>query len=672
MKFSPRIWALVTGITCASALSISGRNIDLNRIDPVPANEPIPIQDFFRPRVLQEPSLNLAGTHIAAIITAGVDRHELLVYELKTQKIERISGIGDMDVYRFTWLGDSRVLFSLSGRKLYGLGLFAGDVGNVSNSYPVLQYYGSRLVSVPYKNPQFPLIWNASDMETGRDRGVASINTNIKTGRFVNLLRADARRDDALDARDMNERVFVNQYPLPDKGIVYGYAGDKEGELAYAFTSDNGTLNLLRLAGDRWEKCPIDLEQVGVLGPGNVPGQIAVIGAWADSKPRPLQLVNATTGAVDEVLLQDAGYDFNGWLYRDPVSHLIVGAVLERNGPKVIWFDEGYAKLQSLLDGFFPKMVVRILGSDRTGKIFLVSVRSDRQPVIYNWVNLDNRQVGLIKKSAPWIDPERMQPMNIVKFKIRDGRKLDAYVTMPKGATKANPPPLVVLPHGGPWVRDEWQFDGEVQFLASRGYAVMQPNYRGSTGYDWMFPYEDRWAFRKMSDDVTDATKAMIASGLIDPKRIAIMGGSFGGYLAVSGVEHEPGLYRCAVTIAGVFDWAAHVRERKYDRFDDPDYDRLIKKLGDPSKEPEKFAAISILSGASHIAVPVFVSHGKDDPIVEIAQSRHLISELEKGHVPHESLLVSEEGHGMGHLDNEVELYTRIEAFLAKNLAAVP
>jgi dipeptidyl aminopeptidase/acylaminoacyl peptidase len=233
------------------------------------------------------------------------------------------------------------------------------------------------------------------------------------------------------------------------------------------------------------------------------------------------------------------------------------------------------------------------------------------------------------------------------------------------------------LPHGGPWVRDSWGFHArnEAQFLASRGYAVLQPNYRGSEGYDWMFPPEDRWDFRKMHDDVTDATKAMIASKLIDGSRVAIMGASFGGYLAISGVVNEPELYRCAVTIAGVFDWADMIKDRKYDQFDNPSYGRFLRKLGDPAREPEKFDGISPSRHVDRIRVPVFVSHGRDDPIADISQSKHLVSELEKYHVPYESLLVSEEGHGMGHLKNEVELYTRIEAFLGKYLApatAVP
>ena len=127
-----------------------------------------------------------------------------------------------------------------------------------------------------------------------------------------------------------------------------------------------------------------------------------------------------------------------------------------------------------------------IQGNDAQN-IFLVATYSDRQPVRYSWVDLDKHTGGLIKDSMPWIDPKRMRPESAIKFKTRDGRELDAYLTLPAGASKKNPPPLVVVPHGGPWLRENWGFDREAQFLASRGYAVLKPNYRGSYGYDWMF-----------------------------------------------------------------------------------------------------------------------------------------------------------------------------------------
>jgi acetyl esterase/lipase len=665
----------------ALSLALCGRaaeTIDLNRIEPVPADQPIPIQDFFRPLVLQQPKLNLTGTHIAALISAAEDKHTLMVYELSSQKIEWTGGSGDKDIYDFHWLNERRLIFQLSARKLYGLGMFAAEVGDIGHPYPLLQYYGSSLVAVPVKDRLRPLVWNRSDFETGKDLGVAAINTDIRSGRFVNALNAGTDHSDLMDARDNNDRHILTTYPPPSDGIGTGYVADKEGRLEFAFTMQDGMPAMQRLVERHWEKCPVDLDQIDVIDCGDKPGQLVVRGPFQTGKPRALQLMDGATGQLGEVLLQDTSYDFygggvsGGWVYRHPVSHAILGAFFERNGPTVYWFTEEYRALQAMLNKFFPGNVVRIIGSDQTEKIFLVAVFSDRQPAIYNWVNLETRKAGLIKKSAPWIDPERMRPMTPLKYKTRDGHELDAYLTLPAGATKQNPPPMIVLPHGGPWARDTWTFNGEVQFLASRGYAVLQPNYRGSNGYAWRFPYEDRWAFRKMHDDVTDATKSLIASGYVDRNRVAIMGGSFGGYLALSGVTNEPELYRCAVTIAGVFDWAELIRERKFNRYDDPSFGYLLRRLGDPSREPEKFDAIAPVRHVDRIRVPVFVAHGKDDPVAEITQSKRLISELNKYHVTHEDLLVSEEGHGMGHLKNEVELYSRIEKFLAKNLAAAP
>jgi len=260
----------------------------------------------------------------------------------------------------------------------------------------------------------------------------------------------------------------------------------------------------------------------------------------------------------------------------------------------------------------------------------------------------------------------------MIKFKTRDGRKLDAYLTFPAGANKENPPPLVVLAHGEPWARDNWGFDGEVQFLACHGYAVLQPNYRGSTGYNWMFPEEDKWDFIKMHDDVTDATKTLIASGLVDKNRVGIMGASFGGYLAIAGVAHEPELYRCAVTNAGVFDWALQVQSEKYDQYDHPSYGRMIKKLGDPKKNEEKFTAMSPINFVDKIRVPVFVAAGTEDHVVGIQQSKRLVSALDKYKVPYEKLFVSDEGHGMSYLKDKVELYDRILVFLDKYLKPAP
>jgi dipeptidyl aminopeptidase/acylaminoacyl peptidase len=225
-------------------------------------------------------------------------------------------------------------------------------------------------------------------------------------------------------------------------------------------TADNGLLALHHLVGDHWEKCPVDVNHIDIIDHGNEPGQLVVLGPRQEGKPRALQFMDGASGKLGEVLLQDTAYDFyrgglgQGWLYRDPRNHQIIGAVFDRKGPQVVWFNEDYRAFQKTLDGSFPGLVARIIGSDEARKIFLVETSSDRQPPIYNWVDFGKHTAGLFKRSAPWIDRARMQPMTSFKFKTRDGHQLDAYLTLPAGASKTSLPPLVVLPHGGPWARD--------------------------------------------------------------------------------------------------------------------------------------------------------------------------------------------------------------------------
>lgn len=669
---SLQLFVLFASIAAAAGLG-AREKLDLNRLTPVPEHEPVPIMDFFRPKVLQQPQLNRAGTHIAALVNAGDDRQQLMVYCLADQTIKTLGGKGDKDIYSFAWLDDQRLLYMVSTEKLYALGMMAVDINFIHESYPLLQYYGARLVGIPERNRNHPIVWMRHDfMNENRDLGVAEIDAQLRIGEFVNLMVARVDYQMFQEVEAYNERHILKRYAGPAGGLVNGYATDHRGELGFAFTGDGeGFLSLHQYVPgkDTWTKSPLDLEELDFISAGDRSGEVIVRGARVTGKARPLYRTDALTGEPGQMLLQDQRYDFDGWLFRDEVTREIVGAKYNRGGPTSVWFDEGYRQAQKVIESSFPGLVVNIIDGDRTGRL-LVSTQSDRQPVVYHWVDLSKRAAGLIKNSAPWIEAKRLQPMRVTQYKTRDGHVLDAYVTLPATASEQSPAPLVVLPHGGPWVRDSWGFDAEVQFLASRGYAVLQPNYRGSAGYDWMFPEEELYDFVKMHEDVTDATKAVLTTGLIDRDRVAIMGSSFGAYLALAGVVREPALYRCAVAIAGVFDWESVMKDMKYDQFTSSSYAYMKRKLGDPRQQKEKYDAISPVRHVDQVRVPVFVSHGTEDFIAYVGESRRLIGELKKHGVPYESLIVSREGHGMQYLKNEVELYGRVEAFLEKHLGS--
>jgi len=652
--------------------------LDLERITPVPANETIPVMDFFRPEILHSPTLNPSGTHIAAIIAAGEDHTSLMVYERKTKAIEKLGVRGDSDIDAVAWLNDNRLVYQISIRKVGSFAQCAGEVGALADSFPLLQNAASNLIAVPPKDRLHPLARiRAYTGNTGKYGVVVSLNAKLRTGALLDVNgNGDLTAKQIDETTEANERHITFRYPELEtpEGFDQYYLADKEGKLAFGVTSTKGVLTLHRLEGDRWEICPEDLDEMNIIGSGEKPGEIVVLGPRREGKTRLLEFMNAADGTPGEVLLEDPTYDFDGWLYRDPVSRNIVGVFYDGPKPRVVWFTEAYRSLQKVvekaLDQVIPggNKVVRILGNDEAGKgVVLVGVFSDTHPMSYHWVDLQDRTAGPIQNSRPWIDPKRMQPMGVIKYKTRDGRKLDAYVTLPAGASKQNPAPLVVLLNDAGW-RATWGFNAEVQFFASRGYAVLQPNHRGSSGYTWMFPTEDEWAFRKMHDDVTEATQALIASGYVDRNRVAIIGTSFGGYLALSGAAYEPALYRCAVAISPVLDWGKSIQERKYDQYSSPWYARVMRKLGDPKKEPEKFDALAPLRHADDIRAAVLIVNGEWDPSFETSESKDLVSILRKNHVPADTMYFLNEGSGVRHLAHLVEVYSRIETLLAENL----
>lgn len=658
--------ALAGGVFALATTVLAKKADPLDRITPVPANEQIPVMDFFRPPLFRSPQLNDAGTHFAALVAAPDDRIALLVYDLTKGRFETVRGDKERDIYNFAWLTDKRIMFQLRKEKLYSSGLFVADLGRLASAYAVDRYNVVWPVGIPRKTPMRPIVWIPySAFREGRDMGVLQLNAEI-------VVKEDFQHTAYVDPESFDYGTMatvVKSYPQPPDGIPRWYMADKDGALAFGGTAKEGVPALHRLVTSRWERCPVDLDEIDIIDAGDVADELIVRGPRQEGRPRALCRLDAATGEIGEVLLQDDRYDLEGVsLYRHPGDGRVLGARIQRSRPMTVWFDKEIEAIQSRIEGHFPDCAVSLMGSDKAQKRFLIAAWSDRKPTTYYCADLEKRSLGPVKNVHPWIDPERMAPMQAIRYKSRDGHSIEAYLTLPPGTSKSKPAPLVVLPHGGPWVRDTWGWDGEVQFLASRGYAVLQPNYRGSPGYGWEFDPGDDYAFRKMHDDVTDGTRALIASGLVDPNRIAIMGASFGAYLALCGVAYEPTLYRCAVAQAGVFDWEQMIAEARDNDDVRGRFEFLRRRLGDPKKEQEKFDDISPMRHVDQIKVPVFVAHGKEDIVASVQQSRRLVERLKENGVPHVARFESGEGHGMAYLENRIELYTEVEKFLARYL----
>lgn len=327
--------------------------------------------------------------------------------------------------------------------------------------------------------------------------------------------------------------------------------------------------------------------------------------------------------------------------------------------------DSPSARFYKALDRAFPGQLAEDTSVTDDGRLALVRVSSDVNPGDYYLVDTQGMKAEFIRASRSWIDPDTMRPREPISLEARDGLVLHGYLTRPAGA---GPHPLVVLPHGGPHgVRDRWLFDWESQLLASRGYAVLQVNFRGSDGYGLAFEQAGyrEWG-GKMQDDLTDATRWAIEQKVTTPDRICIFGASYGGYAALMGAAREPGLYRCAIGYAGVYDL-----ELMHSAGDIPDsrsgraYLELV--LGDDLAQLRSRSPVHL---AAAIQAPVLLIHGTADWRVDLEHAKRMKKALEDHGKPFEYLALAGEGHGAYDEDTRRQVYERVLAFLDRHLKA--
>jgi dienelactone hydrolase len=331
--------------------------------------------------------------------------------------------------------------------------------------------------------------------------------------------------------------------------------------------------------------------------------------------------------------------------------------------PKIDFLDpkSPWAQLHSGLMKAFPGQLVNLVDVSKDLNTVLFYVYSDRHPGAYYLFDRKTNKPALLFESMPWIDPAKMAPVAPMEFKNRNGDKLFGFYTAPLG--KQGPHPLIVMPHGGPFrTSDSWSYDADVQYLASLGYAVLQVNFRGSSNRGDAFA---RSAWKgwgtTIQDDITDGVKALVAQNLVNKDKICIFGGSFGAYSAMMNPIRNPGMYKCAIGYAGVYDLAIWAEDRNASK---QGRAWLNYELG---TTPEIFDAQSPARHAAQIDVPVLLIHGKSDDIASYDHYDKMKSALEKAGKPVESLVKSEEGHGFYSESNQAEAYERIAQFLKKH-----
>jgi dipeptidyl aminopeptidase/acylaminoacyl peptidase len=359
--------------------------------------------------------------------------------------------------------------------------------------------------------------------------------------------------------------------------------------------------------------------------------------------------------------------DFGGATFSDLTNEMIATSYEdERN--RIYFKDKSYESDYRLLKSKLPGKEIGFASSTKDEQLFLVSANSDTEPGQTYLFDRKTKKLTPQYRVYERLPREHLASMRAIRFKSSDGLEIPAFLTLPKGVTARNLP-LVVVPHGGPWYRDSWGYDAFAQFLANRGYAVLQPNFRGSTGYGKKFlnASNNEWG-QKMQDDITWGVKHLVAEGIADPRRAGIMGGSYGGYATLAGLAFTPDVYAAGVSIVGPSNLITLLDSI-------PPYWEFIRKIfhvrmGDPSTPAGKaqLERQSPLNSAAKIKAPLLVIQGANDPRVKKAESDQIVVALRDRGFPVEYIVAPDEGHGFARPVNNMAMFAAAEKFLAKHL----
>ena len=365
----------------------------------------------------------------------------------------------------------------------------------------------------------------------------------------------------------------------------------------------------------------------------------------------------------------NADYD-DGGLDFSRKRKVLTTASFEGEKSELVFLDDATKKIHDRLHAQFPGMEVRVASESDDETKRTVWVGSDKVTGRFYYDADGQETATLLCDRTPWLKEDQMADMKPITYTSRDGLTIHGYLTLPKGREAKNLP-VVINPHGGPWARDGWGFNNEAQFLANRGYAVLQMNFRGSTGYGrkfWETSFK-QWG-KTMQDDITDGVQWLVEQGTADPERVAIYGGSYGGYATLAGLTFTPELYACGVDYVGVSNLFTFMNT--IPPYWEPGRKMFYEMVGDPAADKDSvlMASASPVMHADKIICPLFIAQGRNDPRVNVDESDQMVKALEARGVKVEYMVKDNEGHGFHNEENRFDFYGAMEKFLDQHIGS--
>ena len=599
---------------------------------------PIAMEDFFRNPEKTAFQLSPNGEYFS-YLAPYEKRLNIFVQKVGTDAAVRITSETARDISGYLWKGNNRVLF-------------LKDTGGDEN----FQLYGVNIDGSELKG--------LTVFEKVRTELIDELK-NVDNEIIVGL---NKRNPQVFDPFRLNVLTGEMTQLAENPGNIVGWMTDHDGKLRIAITTDG--VNQTILARES-EKDPFHAVLTTNFKESVSPylftfdNKMLYAGSNLGRDKSALVTFDLATGKEKEVLFETQDADIEGVNFSRKDKKLL-SVSWTTDMEKEHFFDSDAEAMKKKLQEKLPGYMVSIGSENKAEDKFMVRTRSDKSRGSYYLYDKTSGELTKLADLTPWLKESELCDMKPITYKSRDGLTIPGYLTLPKGYEAKNLP-VIINPHGGPWARDYWGFNSEVQFLANNGYAVLQMNYRGSTGFGkkyWEISFK-QWG-RTMQDDISDGVKWLVDQGIADPKRVAIYGGSYGGYATLAGLTLTPELYAAGVDYVGVSNMFTFMKT--IPPYWKPMLDMFYEMVGNPKADSIMLAEVSPVFQVDKIKAPLFVAQGANDPRVNKDESDQMVEALKKRGIALEYMVKDNEGHGFHNEENRFDFYRSMLAFLDKHL----
>ena len=601
----------------------------------------IPLEDFFKNPEKSSFQLSPNGEQIAYMKPWEDGNRMMNVYikNLGDENGTRITSASKRSLYGYFWLNDNRIAYIQDKGGDENIHIYAVNIDGTNN-----------IDLTPFENIQARI---TDDLEDDPDHMIISINN--RNPRVHDVYRLNVNTGDL---------TLIAENP----GNIMGWMTDNDGKLRIALTSDgvNSSILYRNTEADEFKSILTTNFKVSV-SPlfFTFDNQELYVSSNRGRDKSAIFKFDIENAKETELIFEHDEVDVSG-LMRSRKRQVLTGVSYYTEKRQLHFLDNWREDLQKKLESKLKNVEVAISDISKDETKAIIVAFSDVSRGTYYYYDIINDDLTLLADLNPWLNPEHMSNMKPISYTSRDGLKINGYLTIPKGSN-GNNLPVVVNPHGGPWARDRWGFNPEIQYLANNGYAVFQMNFRGSTGYgrDFWEKSFKQWG-KTMQDDITDGVNWLIENGIANPNKIAIYGASYGGYATLAGLTFTPDLYACGVDYVGVSSLFTFMESM-------PPYWELYREMmyemvGHPEKDKDLLASSSPLLHIDNIKVPLFIAQGANDPRVKKSESDQIVNALKEKGIDVPYMVKDDEGHGFYNESNRFDFYRAMSDFLSQHL----